>query len=215
MFKGWEHDPSNKDESRDSLSAILRGGRELKALVFGGTGKIGSVVALDLARFGGAETIGIVGRSLDALQKTRDWIGSEKVTTHVLDINDARRVRTLMKEYDVGIIALPDRRSSYKTIETAIGSGLDVVDILEEYHRRPDPHETEGLEVPAGMSQDGYGESLHSRALDSGVTLLDGMGFAPGLSNITLGEGIRKVDANRAVARVGGIPCPAAAARHP
>jgi len=86
--------------------------------------------------------------------------------------------------------------------------------ILEEYHRRPDPHETEGLEVPAGMSQDGYGESLHSRALDSGVTLLDGMGFAPGLSNITLGEGIRKVDANRAVARVGGIPCPAAAARH-
>jgi len=128
MFKGWEHDPSNKDESRDSLSAILRGGRELKALVFGGTGKIGSAVALDLARFGGAETIGIVGRSLYALQKTRDWIGSEKVTSHVLDINDARRVRTLMKEYDVGIIALPDRRSSYKTIETAIGSGLDVVD---------------------------------------------------------------------------------------
>jgi saccharopine dehydrogenase-like NADP-dependent oxidoreductase len=65
------------------------------------------------------------------------------------------------------------------------------------------------------MSLAGYGESLHRRALDSGVTLLDGMGFAPGLSNITLGEAIRKVDANRAVARVGGIPCPAAAARHP
>jgi saccharopine dehydrogenase-like NADP-dependent oxidoreductase len=187
----------------------------MKALVFGGTGKIGSAVALDLARFGGADTIGIVGRSQDALQKTRDWIGREKIATHLLDINDARRVRTLMKEYDVGIIALPDRRSSYKTIETAIGSGLDVVDILEEYHRRPDPYETEGLEVPAGMSLAGYGESLHRRALDSGVTLLDGMGFAPGLSNITLGEGIRKVNANRAVARVGGIPCPAAAARHP
>jgi lysine 6-dehydrogenase len=187
----------------------------MKALVFGGTGKIGSAVALDLARFGGAETIGIVGRSQDALQKTRDWIGHEKVATHVLDINDARRVRTLMKEYDVGIITLPDRRSSYKTIETAIGSGLNVVDILEEYHRWPDLYETEGLEVPAGMSLAGYGESLHRRALDSGVTLLDGMGFAPGLSNITLGEGIRKVDANRAVARVGGIPCPAAAAHHP
>jgi lysine 6-dehydrogenase len=89
------------------------------------------------------------------------------------------------------------------------------VDILEEYHRRPDPYETEGLEVPAGMSLDEYGESLHRRALDSGVTLLDGMGFAPGLSNVTLGEGIRKVEANRAVARVGGIPCHAAALRHP
>jgi saccharopine dehydrogenase-like NADP-dependent oxidoreductase len=120
-----------------------------------------------------------------------------------------------MQEYDVGIIALPDRRSSYRTVETAIGAGLDVVDILEEYHRRPDPYETEGLEVPAGMSLDEYGESLHRRALDNGVTLLDGMGFAPGLSNVTLAEGIRKVVADRAVARVGGIPSRNAAARHP
>ncbi len=187
----------------------------MKALVFGGTGKIGSAVAWDLARFGEAETVGIAGRSLDALQRTRDWIGSDRVATHLLDINDARRARTLMQEYDVGIIALPDRRSSYKTIETAIGSGLNVVDLLEEYHRRPDSHETEGLEIPAGMSLNEYGDSLHRRALDNGVTLLDGMGFAPGLSNVTLGEGIRKVEANRAVARVGGIPCRAAAARHP
>jgi len=92
--------------------------------------------SLGSGEFGGAETIGIVGRSQDALQKDRDWIGSERVTTHLLDINDARRVRTLMKEYDVGIYHPADRRSSYKTIETAIGSGLDVVDILEEYHRR-------------------------------------------------------------------------------
>ena len=179
---------------------------ELKALVFGGTGKIGSAVAWDLAKFGGAEIVGIAGRSLDSLQKTQDWIGSEKVATHLLDVNDARRARELMQEYDVGIIALPDRRSSYRTVETAIGAGLDVVDILEEYHRRPDPYETEGLETPAGMGLDEYGESLHRRALDNGVTLLDGMGFAPGLSNITLAEGIRKVDADHAVARVGGIP---------
>ena len=188
---------------------------DLKALVFGGTGKIGSAVAWDLAKLGGAEVVGIAGRSLNSLQKARDWIGSEKVATHVLDIADARRARALMQEYDVGIIALPDRRSSYRTVETAIGAGLDVVDILEEYHRRPDPYETEGLEVPAGMSLDEYGESLHRRALDNGVTLLDGMGFAPGLSNITLAEGIRKVEADRAVARVGGIPSRAAAARHP
>ena len=33
------------------------------------------------------------------------------------------------------------------------------------------------------------------------------MGFAPGLSNITLGDGIRKLDrADVAIARVGGIP---------
>ena len=98
--------------------------------------------------------MGIVGRSPASLEKIRQWIGSDsdKIAAHVLDISDARKARALMQDYDVGVIALPDRRSSYKTIETAIGAGLDVVDILEEYHRRPDPYEREGLEVPAGMS---------------------------------------------------------------
>ncbi len=188
----------------------------MKALVFGGTGRIGSAVAWDLARYGGAETVGIVGRSLDSLQKTAEWIGrSERVATHVLDISDRQAAQRLMREYDVGVIALPDRRSSYRTVEAAIGAGLNVVDILEEYHRRPDPYETEGLEIPAGTSLEEYGESLHRQAQDRGVTLLDGMGFAPGLSNVTLGEGIRKVQAEEAVARVGGIPGPQAAARHP
>lgn len=65
------------------------------------------------------------------------------------------------------------------------------------------------------MSLDEYGESLHRRAKENNVTILDGMGFAPGLSNITLGEGIRKVNALSAVARVGGIPSKESAVRHP
>jgi saccharopine dehydrogenase-like NADP-dependent oxidoreductase len=48
------------------------------------------------------------------------------------------------------------------------------------------------------------------------VTILDGIGFAPGISNITLGEGIRKLDeAESAIARVGGIPSRVAATKHP
>ena len=184
-------------------------------LIFGGTGRIGSAVAWDLARYGGADKVGIVGRSKSSLEKIRKWIGSENVIGHALDISDARKARAAMQEYDVGIITLPDRRSSYRTLETAIGAGLDVVDILEEYHRRPDPYEREGLEVPAGMSAEEYGESLHRRAEDAGVTLLDGMGFAPGLSNVTLAQAIREVQAERAVARVGGIPNRESAARHP
>jgi len=177
----------------------------LKALIFGGTGRIGSAVALDLVRYGGADEVGIVGRSRASLDDTRQRIGSDKVVVHDLDISEARKVRALMKEYDVGVIALPDRRSSYRTVETAIGAGLDVVDILEEYHRRPDPYETEGLEVPAGMSAEEYGESLHKRAQDADVVLLDGMGFAPGLSNVTLGQAIRQVEGTRAVARWGAF----------
>ena len=187
----------------------------LKILVLGGAGKIGSDVAWDLAGDKEIESIGIAARNDKSLEKTKSWIASDKLAVHILDIADASATRRLMEKYDVAVIALPERRSSYRTIEAAIDAGINAVDVLEEYHRRPDPYETENLEVPSGMSLDEYGESLHRRAMKNDVTILDGMGFAPGLSNITLGEGIRKVNAFSAVARVGGILSKESAVRHP
>ncbi|MCU0637662.1 MAG: hypothetical protein MUE87_03470 [Methanothrix sp.] len=57
----------------------------LKALVFGGTGRIGSAVAWDLVRYGGADEVGIVGRSRTALEETRQRIGSDRVVSYDLD----------------------------------------------------------------------------------------------------------------------------------
>ena len=71
------------------------------------------------------------------------------------------------------------------------------------------------LQAKSGMNLRDYGEYLQRRAVDNGVTVLDGMGFAPGLSNITLGDGIRRIGAKAAVARVGGIPTEESARRHP
>ena len=188
----------------------------MKVLVFGGSGKIGSAVAWDLVKDDEVEAVGLVGRRKDALERAKRWIDSRKVMLHSLDITDREGTIRLMKQYDVGTIALPNRRTSYKVAQTAIEAGLDIVDMLEEYHRRPDPYEIEGLEIREGMSLDEYGEWLHEKAVENGVTFVDGMGFAPGLSNVTLGEGIRKVDkAEVAIARVGGIPSKEAAQRHP
>jgi len=188
----------------------------MKALVFGGSGKIGSAVAWDLAKDKQVETIGITGRRKDALEETKKWVGNDRVVPHVLDINDKERAIKLMKQYDVGAIALPDRKTSYKVVHFAIEAGLNIVDMLEEYHRRPDTYETEGLEIPDGMTLDEYGDWLHNTAIANGVTFIDGMGFAPGLSNVTVGEAIRKVDsAESAIARVGGIPAKEFAHKHP
>ncbi|MGE5235169.1 MAG: saccharopine dehydrogenase family protein [Acidobacteriota bacterium] len=188
----------------------------MKILVFGGSGKIGSAVAWDLVGDPNVEEVGLVGRRREALEEVKAWIGSEKLTTQVVDVEDRARMKKLMKRYDAGALALPDRRTSYRTVELAVTSGLSIVDMLEEYHRRPDPYEVEGLEHPAGMSLDAYGDWLHEQAIANGVTFLDGMGFAPGLSNITLGDGIRQLDtAEVATARVGGIPAKDAAGRHP
>jgi saccharopine dehydrogenase-like NADP-dependent oxidoreductase len=188
----------------------------MKALVFGGSGKIGSAVAWDLAKDKDVKTIGITGRRADALEKTKAWIGSDKIVPHAIDLTDRDSAIELMKQYDVGALTLPDRRRSYKTAHFAIEAGLNIVDTLEEYHRRPDAYETEGLELPEGTSLNEYGDWLHETAIANGVTFLDGMGFAPGLSNVTVGEAIRKMDtAEIAVARVGGIPAKEYAKNHP
>lgn len=188
----------------------------MKILVFGGSGKIGRAVAWDLAPDPDVEVVGIVGRHKDTLEKVKDWVASDKIKPHVLDIHDKQAAIGLMKQYDVGVLTLPNRQTSYKVVHLAIEAGLNIVDTIEEFHRTPDAYETEGLEVPEGMKLADYGEWLHEKACTNGVTFVDGMGFAPGLSNITLGDGIRKIDtAERAIARVGGIPSKDAAARHP
>jgi lysine 6-dehydrogenase len=188
----------------------------MNVLVFGGSGKVGSAIVWDLVKEEDVETVGIIGRRADALKKTRTWLASPKVKPYILDIADTRLLKDLMRQYDVGVSALPNRKISYKVAEAAIESGMNIVDILEEYHRRPDPYEIEGLEIPEGITVADYGEWLHERFEARDLTFLDGMGFAPGISNITLGEGIRKLEkAESAIARVGGIPGKDTAAMHP
>lgn len=188
----------------------------MKVLVFGGSGKMGAAVAFDLAKDDAVTGIGLVGRRRDALEQTRTWLKSPKVTPHVLDIEKKDDVIALMKQYDVAVNTLPDRHTSYLVVDAAVRAGLNIVDMLEEYHRRPDSYEVEGLVLPPGMTLDGYGDWIHETAIKNHVTFMDGIGFAPGISNITCGEAIRKLDvAESAIARVGGIPSKEAAARHP
>ncbi|MFO8034896.1 MAG: saccharopine dehydrogenase C-terminal domain-containing protein [Candidatus Bipolaricaulota bacterium] len=188
----------------------------MKALVLGGTGKIGTAVAWDLVRRDEVEKVGLVGRRPNALEEVRHFVGyAEKTTTHRVAVG-ATELGDIMAQYDVGVLALPDRKSSYQAARAAIEAQLNIVDMLEEYHRRPDPYEMEGLELPSGVSLDDYGEWLHDQAVSAEVTFLDGVGFAPGLSNITLGRAIRMLDkTDSAVARVGGVPEWEAAARRP
>lgn len=188
----------------------------MRVLIIGGSGKMGSVIARDLVRDSEVEAVGIADRQIGVLQTVQKAINSNKLMVHVLDVTNTEETGRLMTEYDVGVIALADRRANYRAVEAAIEAGLDTVDILEEYHRRPDPFGAEALEVPDHMTLEEYGEWLHERAMEKNVLLLDGLGFAPGLSNVTLGDGIRKMDrAESAIARVGGVPAKEARGRYP
>jgi saccharopine dehydrogenase-like NADP-dependent oxidoreductase len=188
----------------------------MKVLVFGGGGKMGSTVAFDLLKNGEVREVGLADRSYSGLENARAWLKNPNVVIHHLDVSDKDELKALMGHYDVGVNTLPDRRTSYLVADAAVRFGFNVVDILEEFHLRPDAHEVEGLVLPAGMSLNDYGDWIHETALANRVTFLDGLGFAPGMSNVTCGEGIRKLDVTESViARVGGVPNKEAAAGHP
>ena len=188
----------------------------MKILVFGGSGKMGSAVAWDLVQQVDVEQVGLLDRSKEGLARVEAWINDPKLRRHCVDLMDRAATVAVMQQYDVGVVTLPNRRLSYRVAEYAIEAGLNLVDILEEYHRRPDAYEVEGLEIPAGMDLNAYGEDLHERLAAAGITYLDGMGFAPGMSNLALGSGIDQLDATEtAIARVGGVPDKPFADRHP
>lgn len=179
----------------------------MNVLVFGGSGKMGAAVAFDLLRESDVTSIGLVGRRQDALERTRGWLKDPRIALHQADVEKRDAVMALMKNYDVCVNTLPDRHTSYLVVDAAVRAGVHIVDMLEEYHRRPDAYEVEGLVLPQGMSLNEYGDWIHETALKNNVCFMDGIGFAPGLSNVTCGEAIRKLDvAESVIARVGGIP---------
>ncbi len=189
----------------------------MKVLAIGAAGKMGRAVVSYFANDPAIETLGLLdlpGSNLRSLAKGDE---TGRFRFHQLDIDCVEDLRQVMKQYDVGVSTLPNRRLSYQVMEAAIDARLDLVDILEEYHRRPDVYQTEGFIIPPEFRDSWeYGERLHEKALRNDVLILDGMGFAPGLSNITSAHGMDLLDrAEKVVARVGGIPNIECCAKHP
>lgn len=189
----------------------------MKILVIGAAGKMGKGVVAYFAHDPAVKTLGLLDSQEAALRSLTAGNDAGNVRLHAVDVSDMDALKEVMGQYDVGIVTLPNRRLSYKVMEAALEARLDLVDILEEYHRRPDTYQTEGFVIPREYRDSAeYGEAMHEKALRNDVLILDGMGFAPGLSNITTARGISLLDhVDTAVARVGGIPNVECCAKHP
>ena len=178
----------------------------MKILVIGAAGKMGRAVSWYLGQDQEVTKVGL----LDAHEAALTTMAKEgnKYQVHAVSIEDTEKLQGVMKQYDAGVVVMPNRNLSYKAIEAAIAIRMNLVDILEEYHRHPDEYETEGLVVPKGITISEYGENLHEPAVKNNVLILDGMGFAPGLSNVTTERGVSLLDKTRtAVARVLVVVC--------
>ena len=189
----------------------------MKILSIGSAGKMGRAVVSYLAKDPDVAQVGLLDNYEAGVKALLSADTSGKLCGHPINVDDLDKVKDVMKEYNVVVVTLPDRRTSYKVMEAAIEVRVHLVDILEEYHRRPDENETEGFIIPPQFASfEEYGEWLHQKAVQNDVLVLDGMGFAPGLSNVTTGHGISKLDSCEiAIARVGGIPSIDCCEKHP
>jgi len=189
----------------------------MKILSIGSAGKMGKAVVSYLSKDAEVTQVGLLDNYEAGVKSLLEADTTGKLRGHLVNVDDLDKVKNAMKEYDVVVVTLPDRRTSYKVMEAAIEVHTHLVDILEEYHRRPDVDETEGFVIPSHFASfEEYGEALHEKAIKNDVLVLDGMGFAPGLSNVTTGHGISQLDSCEiAIARVGGIPGPDCCEKHP
>lgn len=172
----------------------------MRFVVFGGGGDMGSRAVTELAITPGVEQITLVGRTLPPLQKaqeralaaqknatsrssgrgtpdeltpaplaaTREQNGSPaRLELVVQDVNDADAVQRLMREHDVALGALgPFYLFEEPLVRAAIASGTDYVSLCDD---------GDATEAVLKYDQD---------ARDAGVTILTGLGWTPGLTNL-------------------------------
>lgn len=152
----------------------------MSKIVILGCGAVGRDIAIDLCKDPDCEVI-----SVDVNQEALDQLASKyPVQTRVADLSTREGVTQAVEDADIVIGSVPGFLG-YAMLETVIDSGKNIVDI-------------------SYFPEDPFG--LDDLAKAKGVTAVVDCGVVPGMSNIILGDHMRKMKVNRYECYVGGSP---------
>ena len=152
----------------------------MKLIVLGG-GLVGGPMAFDLSEDKDIN-VSVADVSDKTLAKFKDHSGIQTIQQ---DLSDRDKLKTLVSGFDMVISAVPGFMG-YKTLETIINAGKNVVDI-------------------AFFPEDAL--ILDSLAKEKSVTAVVDCGVAPGMSNLLTGYGHHLMDkTDTALIYVGGLP---------
>lgn len=149
-----------------------------KIVVLGG-GLVGGPMARDLS---GEFDVSLADINPDTLGRA---IGDFPIQSKSCDLSDERNICRIVKDADLVINAVPGHMG-FKTLETVIDCGRDIVDI-------------------AFFPEDLF--MLEGLAKEKGVVAIADMGVAPGMSNILAAYAVDRLDrTDRIKIMVGGLP---------
>ncbi len=151
----------------------------MKAVILG-CGRVGKLIARDLAADGGAEVMTVDANPASLIGLDR--FGIEGITA---DLSNPAEVARVVAGADVAVNAVPGFMG-LATLGAVVDAGTPAVDI-------------------AFMPEDPV--ALDDAARAAGVPVVVDFGVAPGVSNLLVGHGARRLDeAGRARILVGGLP---------
>jgi len=154
----------------------------MKIIVIGGAGDMGSRAVRCLAEFNEVECITIADRDCARSSRLAYELWCSKVDTVEVDADNFSRLVDNMKGYDVAASALgPFYKYEAKVAQAAVEAGVDYVSICDDYD----------------AAQAVFALDAEARA--KGVTVLTGLGWTPGLSNVLARKGAAALDHTREI----------------
>jgi len=156
----------------------------MRVLVLG-CGKIGSVIARDLAETAASTEITIADKHRREAKNVGAALSKENVSQIQIDVADYCRLVRIMKRFDLVVGALPGG-VGYQAAKACIDAKVNMVDVS---YMPQNPLE------------------LNADAVEAGLIIVPDCGVAPGLSNMLVGHSVSKLDQIESVhIMVGGLP---------
>jgi saccharopine dehydrogenase-like NADP-dependent oxidoreductase len=150
-----------------------------------GCGNIGSIAAEDLAKSQNTLEIVIADKDETKAKNIAKKIGIQNVSWTHLDATNHDKLTHALKNYDLAMGFLPGKLGFYLA-EACIEAKTSLIDVSY---------------MPENPLK------LNSKAAKANVTIIPDCGLAPGISNILIGNAVKKLESVQAIhIMVGGLP---------
>jgi lysine 6-dehydrogenase len=162
--------------------------RPMSDILVVGAGLMGRAVARDLCGSAGVASVRLVDVDTTRLADAAAFIGSDRLSTGVLEVSDRGDVLAAMRGRDVAVSCVPYRHN-VALARAAVEAGCSFCDL--------------------GGNNDVVAQelALDADARAAGVTIIPDCGLAPGLANVLVADALPRLDRVEEVhIRVGGIP---------
>ena len=149
-----------------------------------GSGLMGSVIAWDLARSEGVDSVVVADIDPERLKSVKKRAPGKKLSTELLNLKDRRKVFSFLNGFDVAASALP-HGIVHPSDVAAVEAGAKLVNIAFEDEQM----------------------ALDAQARKTGAVLIPGCGVAPGLGGVLLAHGLEQTGGgDEGHILVGGLP---------